>query len=64
MGVLLVAILLNAQGVEIKRSEQQLPSMEICRMAETAIASHLHPEVSSGRVKLKTDCRSITLASK
>lgn len=62
MGVLLVAILLNANGGEIKRSEQHLPSMAVCRAAEEALASHLHSVTYTGEVKLKTECRAIKLA--
>ena len=64
MKMLLVVLLLDAGGNEVKRTETQVPNLSICRLAEQAVVANLSSITFDGKHKLKTDCRSVVLAHK
>ena len=64
MKMLLVVLLLDASGGEVKRYETTTPDLPICKLTEQAIAAHLSSLTFDGKHRLKTECRSILLASK
>ncbi|MBB5276284.1 hypothetical protein HNR26_002336 [Rhizobium rosettiformans] len=63
MSALLVAILLNAQGEEIRRVEKPVMTYAVCRLAEKSVTADVFAHTSDGKVKLKTECRSVRLAA-